>query len=438
MSRYSERRGRDDDDDRSRDRGRGRDDDDRGGRRSRDDDDRGGRRGGGRSYEYQARSDEQGRKRAEQRGGDFDSYLGDRIKLFKVNDGNNTVRILPPTWPKPDHYGYDIYVHYAVGPDRQTYLCNNKMKGEKCPICEERAQAQRDGDEKYAKKLEPRKRVLVYVVDRDHEKNGVMAWAMPWTLDRDIMKVSTDRKTGGVLQIDNPQTGYDVEFEKQGSKDRTEYLGVQIARRDSDLGDDRWLDFAVDNPLPDQLVFYDYDHIAKAFGAGPAPDDDDDDRGRDRGGRDDRGGSRRRSGDDDDDRGGRRSRDDDRGGSSRRREPDYSYDDIVAMKPKELDALAEELGVDIRRCNDDDEVVKAICEHLRLEPSKPRREPERDRDEGRRSGDDDDEPRTRRRSGDDDDAPKTRSRGDDDDPPRRHSSGDDDERMERMRDRRRD
>ena len=250
MSRYdddrsSRTRGRDSDDRPSRGRG---DDDDRGSsRRGRgDDDDRGGRRGGGRSYSYETRSPDQARKRSEQGGNDFDKILVDTVKMWKPNDGPNTIRLLPPTWKKPEHYGYDIFVHYGVGPDRQSYLCLHKMKGEPCPICEERTEAQRHGDEKYAKELEPKKRVLVYLVDRDHEKDGVQAWAMPWTVDRDTVKISTDRRSGEVLPIDHPEEGYDVLFEKKGAKDRTEYLGNAIDRRDSPLGKQDWLDFAMD------------------------------------------------------------------------------------------------------------------------------------------------------------------------------------------------
>ena len=185
MGRYddeSPRRGRGrDDDDRGSSRGRSRDDDPP--RRSRDDDDRGSRRtatsSAARSYSYEGRSGEQARKRSEQGGNDFDKILNDKIKMWKVGT-NNTIRFLPPTWKKPEHFGYDIYVHYQVGPDRGTYLCLHKMKGEPCPICEERVEAQRHGDEKYAKELEAKKRVLVYLVDRDHEKDGVQAWASPW------------------------------------------------------------------------------------------------------------------------------------------------------------------------------------------------------------------------------------------------------------------
>lgn len=420
MSRY--------DDDTPR-RGRGRDDDDRGSRRSRDDDrpsrsrdddDRGSRRtassSAARSYSYESRTQEQSRKRSEQGGNDFDKILNDRVKMWKPGP-SNTIRLLPPTWKKPEHYGYDIYVHYGVGPDRGTYLCLNKMKGEACPVCEERVEAQRHGDEKYAKELEPKKRVLVYLVDRDHEKDGVQAWASPWTVDRDIVKVSTDRRSGAVMPIDHPDEGFDVMFDKKGEKDRTEYLGMSIDRRDSPLGKAEWLDFAVENPLPDQLQYFDYDHIAKVFNGGGGSkaskrrDDDDDPPARSSRGRDDDRPSRGRDRDDD---APRRSRDD-----------DPTWDDVHAMTSSELDALAENEGVNPSKFDSDEALADAICDKMGIIKPVKRHAPARD--------DDDDRPA--RRSRDDDDAPPARRGRDDDDKPARSRGDDegDEERLARMR-----
>jgi len=406
------RRGRDDDERPSR---RGRDDDDRpSSRRGRDDDDRGGRSGGSR-YEYTSRSADQARKRSNQGGGDFDKYLVDAIKMWKPNDGANTIRILPPTWNKPEHFGYDIYVHYGVGPDRQSYLCPSKMKGEPCPICEERAEAERAGDEKYAKDLKPRQRVLVYVVDRDHEKEGVQAWASPWTFDRDLAKVSTDRKSGAVLAIDHPEEGYDVEFDKKGAKDRTEYLGIAVARRDSPIGDDKWLDFAMDHPLPDQLQFFDYDHIKRAFGGGGAPAkarDDDDDRPVKRARDDDR--PARRDRDDDEDRGGRREDGMRVGRRGAPAEDGLTWQSVHDMTSSELDDLVElhDLAVNPSKFDSDEELADAICEKMSLDKPRPRR-----------SHDDDDRPARRGRDEDEDDSERLarmrRGRDDDDRPARR-------------------
>ena len=376
MDRNRDDRGRD----RDRDGGRGSRDNDRGGRDDRDRDrDRGGRdRGdndrGGRSssrgrvdYEYTPRSREEVQKRATLGANEYDKYLRDDVKVFKVNDGDNTVRVLPPTWrePKPSHYGLDIYVHYGIGPDRQTYLCLHKMKGEACPICEERQRAQKAGDDDYAKELEPKRRVLVYMVDRDHEKEGVQAWAMPWTLDRDITGVSVDKKSGEVLPVDHPEEGYDIEFTKKGAQQRTEYTAVTVSRRSSPLDNDDALRFAVDSPLPEILHYFPYEHIERVFGGGGTH--------RDSRGNDDRGERDRDSGND------RSNRDKDDGRSGRDRDRSDSkltWRAVHEMTSRELDDLIEEHRLDINpnEAKDDEDLADWICEELKIEKEEaPRR-----------------------------------------------------------------
>lgn len=374
---------------RSDDRGRGRDrDDDRGSRRgsSRDDDRSIPLGRGRRSFTYQRRDDSEAKRRAEGQDDKFDVYISRDVDLYKVKDGDNRIRILPPTWARPKHYGLDVWVHYGVGPDRQTYLCLYKMKGEDCPICEERAEAVRDGDEKYAKDLEPKRRVLVYLLDREDRKNpGPYAWAMPQTLDRDVVKVSVDRDTGEVLPIDHHEEGYDVVFEKKGAKDRTEYLGVQLSRRSSLVDNDEALDFITEHPLDSMLVYYSYDHIAKAFGksgsGGGSSRDRDDDRGSS---------SRDRERDDPPS----RDRDDDRGssrGRGRSSEPDYTWDSIHAMTGRELDDLIEDqrLKIDPKEAKDDDDLADWICEEMGIKKPEVKtrervstRESSRDDDKG--------------------------------------------------------
>jgi hypothetical protein len=355
----SRRSGRDEPERSSRRGGRDEPDSDRGHRTERHGRDEG---RSTRRFEYQDRDAADVKKRASQQGAnEFDKILKDSVKMFKPNDGENRIRILPPTWEGAKHFGLDVFVHYGVGPDRGTYLCLNKMKGEDDPIEEERLIARKDGDEKYAKELEAKRRVLVYLIDRDHEKDGVQAWAMPWTVDRDIVKVSVDRSSGEVLPIDHPEDGYDVEFEKKGAKDRTEYIGIAIARRSTPLGKDDWLDFAMDNPLPEQLNYYDYDHINKAFNGGGAHKE------KDRGdGHDDR----------DSDRGRGRERDEPKRG--REKEPP-NWDDIHDMTAREMEDLIDEQKLDIDPVDskDREDLADWICEEMKIKKeSKPtRREP---------------------------------------------------------------
>ena len=307
-------------------------------------------------FSYQSRNAADVKKRAEGDDGKYDVYLDSSVKTFKVNDGDNTLRLLPPTWDNPTHYGLDAYIHYGIGPDRQSYLCLHKMKDEACPICEERARAVRDGDEAYAKELNATKRVLVYMIDRDAEKEGVQAWAMPNTLDRDIVKVSVDKRSGEVLPLDHPEEGYDVMFEKKGAQMRTEYLGVQLARRASDIGDDKWLDFAVEHPLPSMLKYYSYEHILAAFGGG----------GGTTSGSKEKQGREERTDRDPPARGGREEPQRSRAGES---SDELTFESVHAMTGTELEDLiaSERLKINPNDAESDEELAGWICEDLKLE-----------------------------------------------------------------------
>lgn len=223
-------------------------------------------------FTYQERSAEDLEKRKKSFSG-RDSYFSDKAKFFITKTGDNKIRILPPTWDGAEHYGLDIWVHYGIGPDNVGYLCLDRMGGEKCPLCEARQEADRDGDEDLAKALKATRRVAVYVLDRNAEKDGPKVWAMPQRVDRDICAQAYDKETGEVLKIDHPDEGYDIRFTVEGQGLGKQYVGVQIARRASPILDDdkeagQILEHLIENSLPDLLVMHDYDHVKKAFEGG--------------------------------------------------------------------------------------------------------------------------------------------------------------------------
>lgn len=326
---------------------------------------RGSTRGSQKGFEYHRPTIEGTKKRSEQRGGnEFDSIFKQNTKVFKVND-DNVLRLIPPTWPEPKHFGFDIFVHYGVGPDGQTYLCPKEMLGEPCPVCEERARAVKDGDDDYAKELKPSKRVVYYVIDRDAEKEGVQIWAAPWTVDRDINTLIVDKRSGEVLAIDDPENGYDIEFSRTGKQLTTKYIGMQIARRESELGDSKWLDYAVDTPIPEQLAYFDYDHIAKVFGGQTSKKDEDLDDKQERGLR----GTEERSS---------------RGGS--KTDASLTYEGIHGMSYEELCIIIEDEGLKIepKDSTNDEELASWICEDLKLTKKANRQEEENPRDKLRK------------------------------------------------------
>lgn len=225
-------------------------------------------------FQYRERTAEQVKSRAEQGSRDFAVMVKRKHKVFSPKEGDYDVRFLPPTWDDADHYGKNVFVHYGVGADDESYLCHEKMNKNPCPICEEVARARKKNeDEKYIKDISPKKRVATWVIDRANEDLGPLVWFMPWTLDKDIAKVSYDHKTEEILAVDHPDEGYDVQFSREGAGLKTRYSGAQVDRRPSTLHKNSntledWLDYVVENPITEALNFYDYDHILNVFNGG--------------------------------------------------------------------------------------------------------------------------------------------------------------------------
>lgn len=245
-------------------------------------------------FKYVVRSREDVGKRANQTGYDTVGFVLPKYPFYKPQP-NNYIRILPPTWKEPvnntvdksiwialsdqassgpkwrdaRHYGMDVSVHYNIGPNNASVLCLAKMKGQYCPVCAAQEAAAKLGDEQASYALRAVKRVLVWVVDKDHEERGPLVYPLPWTLDRDIASVSQDIRTGEVYLIDHPTEGYDVSFSRTGEKRNVKYVGVQIARKATSVNPEH-LEFVGKYPLPGILWWRTAEEITALMGA-PAP-----------------------------------------------------------------------------------------------------------------------------------------------------------------------
>ena len=340
------------------------------------------RGGGGKSFagfEYRERNEDTARERATRRVGAGDSYLSDEVRFFQPREGDHEIRVLPPTWDNAEHLGLDIWLHYSIGPDQSSYLCPQKMKSEPCPLCEERARANQAGEKELAEDLQPKPRVAFYVIDRRAERDGPKLWSCPPTVEKEMMAQSVDNKTNSVISLDDPSDGYDVSFTVEGSREKTKYKAIKADRRPSPLSDNEdqaaeWLEFVKEHPVPDALVYYDYDHIAEALSGGVGRREDDEQRGGERGEDKDKSRGRkeerpeRGAG-----KGGGRPRFD-FGGKERSagsRDDEYTWEEVHEMDESETDRLARKLRMadnEFEGCGSLEEVQDRICTFMDLAP----------------------------------------------------------------------
>jgi len=229
-------------------------------------------------FKYQKRSPEQVLDRANQSAGQYDRLLKEGVKVFSPKaDTKYRIRILPPTWDEATHFGKDVYVVYGVGSDNNQYLSLARMLGKECPLEQEQRRCEQQGDEEAAKALWPRKRVAIYLIDRANEAEGPQVWLSPYTFDKELSAQLIDDETGQVLDVDDPDNGYDVVFSREGSGMKTKYVGISVSRRKSPLSSDhktadKWMDVAMKTPLPDALQYYSYEHIKQVLHGASAAD----------------------------------------------------------------------------------------------------------------------------------------------------------------------
>jgi len=226
-------------------------------------------------FQYKPRSAEQVEKRLNRTSGSFQSYLHDDYKLFKAAVGDNFIRFLPPTWDEAEHWGYEVHVHYNVGPERASVLCLAKMYGKKCPICEEQAAARKAGNEELAKELGPRMQVVSWIVNMKDTAIGPQLYSVSFRMDSDYIKLTRDRESGEIYQIDNPEEGYNVSFQREGTtQTATKYSGFQLARKASAIQEE-WLEYIMAHPVPTTLVQRSYDEVKALFEGNDKTDKDD-------------------------------------------------------------------------------------------------------------------------------------------------------------------
>lgn len=197
------------------------------------------------------------------------------VNSFKPREGKNIIRILPPTWEAPLHFGLTIYAHYKMGiNNKSSFLClKNEIPGrnaEPCPLCDKANLFNNDYETK--KQYLPNKRVAVYVVDRMNEARGVQLWMMPISLNKEICMRSKDQFTGERYNVDSPEGtgsqtggGHDILFEyvPKTAKGFPDYLNLTINPNSTPLevGNSKHLNYALENPLPTVLVFSSFDNL---------------------------------------------------------------------------------------------------------------------------------------------------------------------------------
>ena len=184
---------------------------------------------------------------------------------FKAKVGDNFIRVMPAKNEDED-YAMDLNIHYNIGSDNSAFLCleRNDQDGKTsaCPICEERRDLEKLGEDKeYIKKLFPDKRTLFCILDRDDERKGVQLYDAPKKTVGDVIdECCVIKKTNEFIDITSEKDGYDITIVRVGtSKTGTKYKSVIADRDSSEIDYDNWDKEIVS--FDEVIVFESYDVI---------------------------------------------------------------------------------------------------------------------------------------------------------------------------------
>jgi hypothetical protein len=351
-------------------------------------------------FKYRERDADSVKKRAEQDSGAFDSIFKSGIDTWRAKVGDNLIRFVPPTWEDPEHYGYDVWVHSYVGADNGSYLCPKKMLNKRCPICEAQKEAADAGETEEAKALKATKKVAAWIIDRDDDNPTPQIYLMSWTMDRDISALCHNKRSGKVLMIDHPESGYDLTLKRAGAGLKTRYFGQSIDRDPSPMMDsqketNKIMEYVTDNPIPDVLAYKDTEYLESVVNGTNTKKDADED--------EDKPAKRRRPAESKDD-------DDGKPAKRRRAEPEEDEEEKPARRRRsepEEEEEEEEKPAKRRRAPapaedpDDDEVEEKPAKRRRAEPEEEEEEErpaKRRRSEPEPDEEEDEKPAKRRRA----------------------------------------
>lgn len=112
------------------------------------------------------------------------------------------------------YYERTFFVHRSVGPDQNSYVCNARTFGKKCPICDHRGKLQKsaDYDKDEIKELRPKERQLFVVFDHGEPDKGWQLWDISFhlfgkTLD-DVLKDADPKDKERWSRFFHPTKGY--------------------------------------------------------------------------------------------------------------------------------------------------------------------------------------------------------------------------------------
>ena len=213
---------------------------------------------GGLSKRYQASFDTK-----ESRGGSKNGVMDWRkvdgeVNFFKPVEGKNRINIIPYVIKSKNHplvkrgefeigdtdYVMDYWVHRSVGLSEANVICLKETYGKPCPICEQSALLAKEGKDKEAKDLKPKRRVIYNIQDLKEPDKLKVFEASHNLFEKELIDEARDDEEGGFVDFADVEDGKEVKFRAS----ETSFGKIKYMEFKSFGFEDR------DEPIPDELV----------------------------------------------------------------------------------------------------------------------------------------------------------------------------------------
>ena len=169
--------------------------------------------------------------------------LPEGVELFKPKNGENMIRVLPPQEGEEflKTTGYEVRKYYVAN---KTWVSPKTFgKSTKDPFFDYWME-NREKSEDINENFRPTTRRLWFILDLNDEEAGKLSlWEAPMKLSKEIIARTQHRRTGELINFDDPEDGVVIFFHKEGEKLATEYTRVE-------LSDEK---FPLDEQLADEI-----------------------------------------------------------------------------------------------------------------------------------------------------------------------------------------
>ena len=145
---------------------------------------------------------------------------------WKPKDGDNVLRILPPSQTRNPEIEYFFHEASTHSIEQQTHFCPEALIQQKCPICEARRKlyggAKRAGRElaphekSLAESFNTKRRYLANIIVRGEEDKGVQLWDFGIKMLEKLVKLMSDPDTGDITDLNEGRDFVVVKKSKKG------------------------------------------------------------------------------------------------------------------------------------------------------------------------------------------------------------------------------